>query len=126
MGIENYIKRWAISESTTTIIAVGDKLHIDRVGSSPRVKFRCSSSIPAISESWGNVDDCNWFKNGGPAGHLSGTILDASGNSFPLVVTYAENSPDKIHIEIVAMPVVGGEVVLVTTAGGAAGEDDPP
>ena len=43
MGIENFLKRWTIRESDTTVIAVGDKLHIDRVGNSPKVKFRCES-----------------------------------------------------------------------------------
>ena len=123
MGIENFIKRWTIRDSTTTVIAVNDKLHIDRVGNSPKVKFRCESPNSDTSERWDDVKDCRWRENGGPAGHLQGTISDASGDSFPLAITYAENSPNRIHIEIVAMPVGGGGVIALL-AGGAGGDDD--
>ncbi len=126
MGIENFIKRWTIRESDTDVIAVNDKLHIDRVGNSPKVKFRCESPNSDTTERWDDVKDCRWRENGGPAGHLQGTISDASGDSFPLAITYAENSPNRIHIEIVAMPVNGGGVVTFTLAGGAGGDDDPP
>ncbi len=123
MGIENFLKRWTIRESNTDVIAVSDKLHIDRVGNSPKVKFRCESPNSGTSERWDDVKDCRWRENGGPAGHLEGTISDVSDNSFPLVLTYAENSPNRIHIEIVAMPVKGGGVVAFATAGGAGGDD---
>ncbi len=118
MGIENFLKRWAIWESTTTVIAVGDKLHIDRVGNSPKVKFRCDSPNPGTSELWDDVKDCKWSENGGPAGHLEGTISDSSDDSYPLVFTYAEGSPNRIHVEVVAMPASGGGVVA-TGHGGA-------
>lgn len=125
MGIENFLKRWTIRESTTTVIAVGDKLHVDRVGNSPKVKFSCDSPNQGTSELWVDVKDCKWSENGGPAGHLQGTISDQSGGNFPLVITYAENSPNRIHIEIVAMPVSGGGVVALGGGGGAGGDDDP-
>ncbi len=125
MGIENFLKRWTIRNSDTTVIAMGDKLHINRVGNSPKVKFRCDSPNSNTSERWDDVKDCRWRENGGPAGHLQGTISDASDDSFPLVITHAENSPTRIHIEIVAMPVSGGGVVALI-AGGAGGDDDPP
>ncbi len=123
MGIENFLKRWTIRESDTDVITVSDKLRIDRVGKSPKVKFRCRSPNSGTSERWDDVKDCRWRENGGPAGHLQGTISDASGDSFPLAITYAENSPNRIHIEIIAMPVRGGRVVALI-AGGAGGDDD--
>ncbi len=129
MGIENFLKRWTIRQSTTTVIAVDDKLHIDRVGNSPKVKFRCDSPNPGTSELWDDVKDCKWSENGGPAGYLGGTISDSSGDSYPLVVTYAENSPNRIHIEVVTMPVSEGGVVTLGGRGGGAGsaggDDDP-
>ena len=125
MGIENFLKRWTIRESDTDVIAVGDQLHIERVGNSPKVKFRCDSPNPGTPERWDDVKDCKWSEDGGPAGHLGGTISNSSGDSYPLVVTYAENSPNRIHIEIVAMPASGGGVVALV-AGGAGGDDDPP
>ena len=125
MGIENFLKRWTIRESTTTVIALGDQLHIDRAGNSPKVKFRCDSPNSGTSERWDDVKDCRWRENGGPAGHLEGTISDSSGDNYPLVFTYAENSPNRIHLEIVAMPVRGGDVVAMGGGGaGSAGGDD--
>ena len=128
MGIENFLKRWKIQESTTSVIAVDDKLHIDRVGNSPKVKFRCDSPNSGTVELWDDVKDCKWAENGGPAGHLEGTISDSSGDSYPLVFTYAEGSPDRIHVEVVAMPTSGGGVVALSHGGGAGsagGLDDP-
>ncbi len=125
MSIESFLKRWTIRESNTDVIAVGDKLHIERVGNSPKVKFRCDSPNPNTPELWDDVKDCKWSENGGPAGHLEGTISGSSGDSYPLVFTYAEGSPDRIHIEIVAMPVGGGGVVALGGGGaGSAGGDD--
>lgn len=125
MSIENFLKRWTIRESTATVIAADDQLHIDRVGNSPKVKFRCDSPNPNAPELWDDVKDCKWSENGGPAGHLEGTISGSSGDSYPLVFTYAEGSPNRIHIEIVAMPVGGGGVVALGGGGaGSAGGDD--
>ncbi len=126
MGIENFLKRWTIRNSDTTVIAVGDKLHIDRVGNSPKVKFRCESPNPGTSELWDDVKDCKWSENGGPAGHIEGTISDASSDSFPLVFTYAEGSPNRIHMAVITMPASGGGVVALGggSAGGAAGDDN--
>jgi hypothetical protein len=125
MGIENFLKRWTIRESTTTVIAADDQLHIDRVGNSAKINFRCDSPNPGTSELWDDVKDCRWSQNGGSAGHLQGTISDQSGGNYPLVITYAENSPNRIHIEIVAMPVSGGGVVAMGGGGaGSAGGDD--
>jgi hypothetical protein len=125
MGIESFLKRWTIRESDTEVIAVGDKLHIDRVGNSPKVRFRCDSPNPGTSEHWDDVKDCKWSENGGPAGHLEGTISDSSSASFPLVFTYAEGSPNQIHVAVVAMPASGGGVVALGggSAGGAGGDD---
>ena len=127
MGIENFLKRWTIRESDTDVIAVGDKLRIDRVGNSPKVKFTCESPNSGTPERWDDVKDCKWSENGGPAGHLGGTISDSSGDSFPLVFTYAEGSPNQIHVAVVAMPASGGGVVALGggSAGGAGGDDDP-
>jgi hypothetical protein len=127
MGIENFLKSWTIRNSDTTVIAVGDKLDVERVGGSPKVKFHCDSPNSGTSELWDDVKDCKWSENGGPAGHLQGTISDQSGGNFPLVITYAENNPNRIHIEIVAMPVSGGGVVALGGggAGSAGGDDDP-
>ncbi len=129
MAIENFLKRWTIRESTTTVIAVDDQLHIDRVGNSVKVNFRCESSNPGIPELWDDVKDCKWLPDGGPAGHLQGTISDQSGGNYPLVITYAEGDPNLIHIEIVAMPIGGGGVVALGGGGGGAGnaggDDDP-
>ena len=72
MGIENFLKRWAIWESTTAVIAVDDKLHIDRVGNSPKVKFRCESPNSGTGELWDDVKNCKWSENGGPAGSRVG------------------------------------------------------
>ena len=116
MGIENFLKRWTIQDSTTTVIAANDELHIERVGGSPKVKFRCVSPNSGIVDSWSGVKDCRWRENGGPAGHLEGTISDSSGTSYPLVLTYAEGSPNRIHIAVVAMP---RDVVAMTNGGGA-------
>ncbi len=125
MGIESFLKRWTIRESDTEVIAVGDKLHIDRVGNSPKVKFRCDSPNPGTSTLWDDVKNCKWSENGGPAGHLEGTISDSSGDSYPLVFTYAEGSPDRIHVAVVAMPASGGGVVVMAHGGaGSAGGDD--
>ncbi len=128
MGIENFLKRWTIRESTTTVIAVDDQLHIDRVGNSPKVKFRCESPDPGTSKLWDDVKDCKWSENGGPAGHLAGTISDASGDSYPLAFMYAEGDHDRIHLAVVAMPDSGGGVVALGGGGGggnAGGDDDP-
>ena len=126
MGIESFVKRWTIRESDTSVIAVGDQLHIDRVGNSPKVEFRCVSPSPDTVEIWDDVKDCKWSENGGPAGHLEGTISGSSGDSYPLVFTYAEGSPDLIHLAVVAMPASGGGVVALGGGGGAgsAGGDD--
>ncbi len=126
MGIENFLKRWTIQDSTTTVIAANDKLHIERVGGSPKVNFRCESPDSGTVDSWSGVKDCRWRENGGPAGHLEGTISDSSGGDFPLVITYAEGSPNRIHIAVVAMPDSGGGVVALGggSAGGAGGIDD--
>ena len=43
MGIESFLKRWTIRNSDTDVIAEDDILHIDRVGNSPKIKFRCES-----------------------------------------------------------------------------------
>ncbi len=118
MGIESFVKRWTIRESNTDVIKVDDKLHIDRVGNSPKVKFRCESPDSGIVDRWSNVKDCRWRENGGPAGHLEGTITDSSGGDFPLVITYAEGSPNQILITVVAMP---GDVVAMAGGGGGAG-----
>ena len=126
MSIESFLKRWTIRESDTDVIAVGDKLHIERVGNSPKVKFRCESPISGTADLWDDVKDCKWSENGGPAGHLEGTISDLSGDSYPLVFTYAEGSPNRIHVEVVAMPTSGGGVVAQSHggAGGASGDDE--
>ena len=128
MSIENFLKRWTIRESTTTVIAVNDKLHIDRVGNSPKVKFRCESPNPGTSELWADVKDCKWSENGGPAGQLEGTISDQTDSNYSLGITYTENNPNRIDLNIVAMP-VSGEVVTEIAgsggAGGAGGDDDP-
>ena len=125
MSIESFLKRWTIRESDTNVIAVDDKLHIDRVGNSPKVKFRCDSPNSGTAELWGDVKDCKWSKNGGPAGHLEGTISDLSGDNYPLVFTYAEGSPNRIHVAVVAMPASGGGVVALGGGGaGSAGGDD--
>ena len=130
MDIESFLKRWTIRESDTDVIAVGDKLHIVRVGNSPKVKFRCESPNSGTADLWDDVKDCKWSKDGGPAGHLEGTILDSDGNSYPLVFTYAEDSPfDRIHMRVVAMPTSEGGVVAMGGHGGGAGsaggDDDP-
>ena len=101
MAIENFLKRWTIQESTTTVIAAGDRLHIDRVGNSVKTNFRCESSNPGTPELWDDVKDCKWLRDGGPAGHLQGTISDQSGGNYPLVLTHAVGSPNLIHLEIV-------------------------
>ncbi len=126
MSIENFVKRWTIRNSDTDVIAVGDELHIDRVGSSPKVKFRCDSPNSGTSDRWGDVKDCKWRENGGPAGHLEGTISSSDGHDYPLVFTYAEGSPDLIRIEVVAMPAKGEGAVILSHSGGAgsAGGDD--
>lgn len=127
MGIENFLKRWTIRESDTTVIAAGDQLHIGRVGNSPKVKFRCDSTNPDTVEIWNDVTDCKWSENGGPAGHLEGTISDSSGESYPLVFTYAEGSPSRIHVAVVAMPAREGGITAQASGGGAgsaAGDDD--
>ncbi len=122
MGIDSFLKTWTIRSSDTDVVAVDDKLHIDRVGKSPRIKFRCESPDSGTVQRWSNVDDCKWRKKGGPAGHLEGTISDSSGGDFPLVVTYAEGTPNRIHITVAAMP---GEIVIaVHGAGDAEGDDD--
>lgn len=130
MGIENFLKRWTIRESTTTIIEVKDELHIDRVGNSANIKFRCDSTDPGRSGLWDDVKDCKWSPNGGPAGHLHGTISDQSDGNYPMVITYAENSPNRIRLEIVGMPISGGDVVAASGhgggGGGAGGDDEPP
>ncbi len=110
MGIENFLKRWTIRESTTTVIAADDQLHIDRKGNSVKINFRCDSPKPGTSELWDDVKDCRWSQNGGPAGHLQGTISDQSGGNYPLVITYAEDSPNRIHLEIVGMPPLAEEM----------------
>jgi len=127
MGIENFLKRWTIRNSDTAVIAVGDKLQIDRVGNSPKVTFRCDSPNAGTSELWDDVKDCKWSESGGPAGHLEGTISDSSGDSFPLVFTYAEGNPNQIYVAVVAMPASGGGVVALGggSGGGAGGDDDP-
>ena len=127
MGIESFLKRWTIRDSDTTVIAVGDQLHIDRIGGSPKVKFRCESPNSGTAERWDDVKNCRWREDGGSAGHLEGTISDSSGVSYPLVFTYAEGSPDLIHIAVVAMPASGGggvEAASTGGAGGAGGDDD--
>ena len=124
MDIESFLKRWTIRESDTDVIAVGDKLHIERVGNSPKVKFRCESPNSGTADLWDDVKDCKWSENGGPAGHLEGTISDSSGDSYPLVFTYAEGSPNRIHVEVVAMPTSGGGVVARSHGGGAGGDDE--
>ncbi len=126
MGIESFLKRWTIRESDTDVIALGDKLHIERVGNSPKVKFRCESPNSGTADLWDDVKDCKWSENGGPAGHLEGTISDSSGDSYPLVFTYAEGSPNRIHVEVIAMPTSGGGVVALSHggAGGASGDDE--
>ena len=129
MSIENFVKRWTIGESTTTVIAVGDKLHIDRVGNSPKVKFRCDSPDSGTADLWDGVNNCKWSDNGGPAGHLQGTISDQTGSNYPLVITYVEGSPNQIHLEVVGVPVSGEVVARIIGsggAGGAGGTDDPP
>ena len=128
MGIESFLKRWTIRESTTTVIKADDQLHIDRVGNSPKVKFRCESPNPDTPGLWKAVKDCRWLENGGPAGHLEGTISDSSGDSYPLVFTFAEGSPNLIHLAVVGMPSSGGGVIALGggSGGGAGGDDDPP
>ena len=129
MSIENFLMRWTIRESTTTVIDVKDRLHIDRVGNSSKVKFRCDSTDPVRSKLWHDVKDCKWALNGGPAGHLQGTISDQSGGINSLEITYAENSPNRIRLEFVGMPDSGGEVGTLAGhgggGGGAGGDDDP-
>lgn len=130
MSIESFIKRWTIRDSTTTVIAVNDQLQIDRVGNSPKVKFRCDSSDPGITALWDDVNKCKWSDGGGPAGHLQGTISDQTGSDYALVITYleVEGSPNQIHLSVVGVP-VSGEVVAKLIGGGgggAGGDDDPP
>ena len=129
MGIEDFLKRWTIRDSTTTVIAAVDQLHIDRMGNSPNIRFRCDSPNSGTTELWDDVKDCRWSPKGGPAGHLQGTISDQSGGNYPLVITYAEDSPNRIHLAIVGMPISGGDVVAMGGggggAGGAGGDDDP-
>ena len=131
MAIENFVKRWTIRNTTTDLIAVDDQLHIERVGNSPKVEFRCDSPNSGTSKSWGDVKNCKWSKHGGPAGHLAGTIADADGDSYPLAFTYAKGANgehDRIHLEVVAMPKGGGGVVALGggSGGGAGGDDGPP
>lgn len=129
MAIDSFLKRWTIRKSDTNVIAVGDILYVDQVGNSPKVKFRCESPNPDTPGLWDAVKDCRWLKNGGPAGHLEGTISDSSGDSYPLVFTYAEGSPDLIQVAVVGMPTREGGVVVMAGHGGggsAGGDDEPP
>lgn len=121
MGIESFLKRWTIRSSGTDVIAVDDKLHIDRVGNSPKVEFRCESPNSGTEKRWSEVTDCKWRKKGGPAGHLEGTISDSSGGDFPFVITYAEGSPNRILITVAAKP---GDVIPAGHGAGSAGGDD--
>ena len=129
MSIENFVKSWTIRQSTTTLIAVGDKLNIDRVGNSPKVKFRCDSSDPGITALWDKVNNCKWSENGGAAGQLEGAISDQSDSDYSLEITYTENTengPNQIDVNIVAVPVSGGVTSAAAGSGGAggAGGDD--
>ena len=129
MSIENFIKSWTIQQATTTLIAAGDKLNIDRVGNSPKVKFRCDSSDPGITALWDKVKNCKWSDNGGPAGQLEGAISDQSDSDYSLEMTYTENTengPNQIDVNIVAVPVSGGVTSAAAGSGGAgsAGGDD--
>lgn len=129
MDIENFVGRWTIRDSTTPIIDVGDQLHVSRKGQTNGTNFRCESSNQATVAIWAAVHDCQWFSGGGEAGYLSGTIGDASGDQYPLVITYAAGSPNVIRITVVAVPIGGGDVVAAgggDGAGGAGGDDDPP
>ena len=122
MAIESFLKRWTIRNSDTNVIAADDKLHIDRIGSSPKVEFRCVSPDSGTEKRWSEVTDCRWRKKGGPAGHLEGTISDASGGDFPLVITYAEGSPNRIIITVAAKP--GDVTPTLHGAGSAEGDDN--
>ena len=129
MDIENFVRRWTIRDSTTPVIGVGDQLHVSRRGQTLGVNFRCESSNQATVAIWAAIHDCQWFSGGGEAGHLSCTIGDASGDQYPLVVTYAAGSPNLIRITVVAVPIGGGDVVAAgggDGAGGAGGDDEPP
>ena len=129
MDIENYVGRWSIRNSTTPVIDAGDQLHIARKGRTEKVNFRCESSNSVTVAIWAAVHDCQWFSGGGEAGHLGGTISDASGNDYPLVLTYAAGSPNLIHIAVVTVPIGGGDVAAAggdDGAGGAGGDDEPP
>lgn len=129
MDIENFVGRWTIRNSTTPIIDVNDQLHVRRKGQTNGTNFRCESSNQATVAIWAAVHDCQWFSGGGEAGYLSGTIGDASGDQYPLVITNAAGSPNLIHITVAAVPVGGGDVVAAgggDGAGGAGGDDQPP
>ncbi len=126
MAIENFLKKWAIRTSTTSVIAIDDKLRIDRDGRTPKIRFRCESPNQATVALWAAVHDCQWFAGGGDAGHLAGTIADPANDSFPLAITYAEGSPNRIHLEVVGAPSGDGSVIALGGGGGAgdAGGDD--
>ena len=128
MDIENFVRRWTIRDSTTPVIGVGDQLHVSRRGQTLGVNFRCESSNQATVAIWAAIHDCQWFSGGGEAGYLSCTIGDASGDQYPLVITYAAGSPNLIRITVVAVPIGGGDIVVAAGdgAGGAGGDDDPP
>ena len=122
--------RSSIQKSTTTVIAADDLLYVGRKGKSAKIDFRCVSDNPGTSELWNDVKDCKWSENGGLAGHLQGTISDQSGGNHSFEFTYAEGIPNRIHLEIAAMPVSGGDLVTMGGGGGGAGSangnDDPP
>ena len=129
MDIENFVGRWTIRDSTTPIIDAGDQLHVSRKGQTNGTNFRCESSNQATVAIWAAVHDCQWFSGGGEAGYLSGTIGDASGDQYPLVITYAAGSPSLIHITVAAVPIGGGDVIAAgggDGAGSAGGDDEPP
>jgi hypothetical protein len=127
MAIENFLKNWTIRTSTTSVIAIDDKLSIARDGQTPKIKFRCESPNHATVALWAAVHDCQWFTGGGDAGHLAGTISDPSNDDYPLAITYAEGSPNLIHLEVVRAPAGDGSVIAMgggDGGGGAGGDDD--
>lgn len=124
MGIESFLKRWTIRESTSSLIAVDNKLNIDRVGNSNKVKFRCKSPNPDTIKSWDEVKNCKWFPDGNSAGHLAGSISDQSGGDYTMTLNHADGGPNRIHIDFVAASARGTEVAALGDGGAGSAEGD--
>ncbi len=117
---------WTMRDSATPLLAVGDQLDFTSQGNS--LSITCTSGNPANVQRWGNVGDCIWRQNGGPAGYLTGTVNNDSGESFPFVVTHLAGTPNWIHVEVVAQP-AGGVMAMSGGGGGpggGTGNDEPP